>query len=68
MLLTSYYVSLVVKETVGMTQATLLKMRANSLNTKSIIAKYYDILNSYFLVSVERKFVISRHITLIFCL
>ena len=40
MLLTSYYVSLVVKETAGMTQATLLKMRANSLNTKSIIAKY----------------------------
>lgn len=39
MLLTSYYVSLVAKEPAGMTQATLLKMRANSLNTKSIIAK-----------------------------
>ena len=56
------------KEPAGMTQATLLKRRVNSFNTKSMIAKYDDILNSYFLVSVERMFVISRHVTLIFCL
>lgn len=56
------------KESAGMTQATLLKRRVNSFNTKSIIAKYDDILNSYFLVSIERMFVISRHVTLICCL
>lgn len=56
----------VVKEPGSMTQATLKKMSVNFLNTKSVIAKYYGILNSHILVSVERMFIIIRHITLIF--
>lgn len=41
-------------------------MSVNFLNTKSVIDNYYGILNSHILVSVERMFIIIRHITLIF--